>query len=73
MRAKGYVFAIEWIAYNDEPGDEDPEAISGYISTGLVADLFDKPRSIVTLDILSIRQGNIPRRLARGMRQRKDR
>ena len=33
---------VEWIALNDEPTCFDPEEISCYISTMLLADLFNK-------------------------------
>jgi hypothetical protein len=42
MRAS-YRRAVEWIAANDNAGDnEDVDALSGYLSVLLVADLFDK-------------------------------
>lgn len=35
--------AIEWIAFNDNPGDdESPETMAGYCTVALVADLFGK-------------------------------
>ena len=46
---------IEWIALNDEPTDTNPDTISAYISTMLMADLFGVSVWIVTNDILSVR------------------
>jgi hypothetical protein len=37
-----YRFGVLWIAENDEPEDLDPENVSAYISTLLLADLFGK-------------------------------
>lgn len=34
--------AIQWIALNDEPNEHDPDVVATWISTMLVADLFDK-------------------------------
>lgn len=41
MRRASYRHAVEWIARNDEPMDLDPARVGGYISTVLVADLFE--------------------------------
>jgi len=40
--AASYRKGIAWIAYNDEPMETDAEEIAGFISTGLLADLFGK-------------------------------
>lgn len=37
-----YRAGIEWIAYNDEPEDLDVESVREYISTLLLAAVFDK-------------------------------
>jgi hypothetical protein len=52
---KGYKFAIEWIAFNDEPGEKDLEAIEHQISVALVADLFTRPAYKVAWDVLKLR------------------
>lgn len=39
---KGYKFAVEWIVENDDPTELNEEVISGYISTMLIADLFER-------------------------------
>lgn len=42
MKRPSFKAAVAWIALNDNPGDEDDwEALKGYISVALVADLFD--------------------------------
>jgi len=42
---KGIKFGVDWIAVNDEPESTDlegPDAVSGFISVLLLADLFEK-------------------------------
>lgn len=55
MRAS-YRKGVEWIAWNDEPEDLDPESIAGFISTTLLADLFGKEADVVAADIVRHRQ-----------------
>ena len=55
MRPKGYRFAVEWIAFNDDPAEMDLENIKGTISVGLVADIFSKSTMDVSLSVLKIR------------------
>jgi hypothetical protein len=55
---KGYRFGVYWVAMNDEPSDMDVHNISGYISTLLLADLFDKDPDKVAADILKVRKKN---------------
>ena len=40
--AASYRLGVRWIADNDEPDEMDPEEISNFISTLLLADLFGK-------------------------------
>jgi hypothetical protein len=56
--AASYRKAIEWIAYNDSPADDtyDAEALSGYISVVLVADLFDKDSDAVARAVVRKRR-----------------
>lgn len=56
MAFKGYRFAVQWIAMNDEPADRDPDSISSYISTCLLADMYEKDPKKVAKDILLIRE-----------------
>ena len=69
---KGYWFAIEWIAYEDEPLDTNLESVKGYISTNLVADLFDKSNLVVAENIISLRTGNVSIRYIKAINKRKD-
>jgi hypothetical protein len=46
-----YADAIEWVAYNDEPDDDDASSIAEYITTALVADVFGKDADAVAHDI----------------------
>jgi len=51
-----YRAAMEWIAWNDNPGDDDlPIALSGYISVCLVADMWGKSSLRVATDVFNIR------------------
>lgn len=54
MRAS-YRSGVLWIAENDEPEDEDANSVAEYISTMLLADLFDKPTDEVADDIVKYR------------------
>lgn len=53
---KGYRFAVSWIGNNDEPEDLDVENVSGYISTILVADIFEKDPLEVAEKIVKYRK-----------------
>mgnify|MGYP007049926759 CR=1 FL=1 len=49
--------AIEWIAQNDNSGNGDSEEeIAGYVSTALIADLFNKDQNILAKKIANKRQ-----------------
>lgn len=42
-----YLTAVKWIAWNDEPEDRSAASIASYISTNLVADVFERtPRQV---------------------------
>jgi hypothetical protein len=56
MAYRGYRFAVEWIAMNDNPADRDLDSIGGYISTLLLADMFFKDAKTVAKAILLIRE-----------------
>ena len=53
-----YRFGVEWIARNDNAGEDLPgnadaeENVSTYISTALLADLFDKDTATVARDVM---------------------
>ena len=56
MRRASYRDGVFWIAWNDEPTDRDADAIAGYISTLLLADLFGVDPYRVANDVLRLRQ-----------------
>ena len=59
MKAKGIKFAVDWIALNDAAGDPDAleaEVVAGYISTLLVADIFNKDPEDVALRVVRRRR-----------------
>jgi hypothetical protein len=51
-----YRAGVYWIAHNDEGGESDPEAVAGFLSTLLLADLFEKDPDAVARDVLRIRK-----------------
>ena len=51
-----YRFAVRHIALNDEPEDLDVESVAGYISTCLVADLWQKEPITVARAIVRVRR-----------------
>lgn len=56
MKRASYREAVAWIAYNDSPGDDDDlEAVSGYVTTLLVADLFGVDAAKVARDVMKVR------------------
>lgn len=56
MRAS-YRHAVQWIAVNDNAGNGDTEEeVRGYVTTGLVADLFGKTDEQVARDVMRARQ-----------------
>jgi hypothetical protein len=55
-----YVDAVDWIAQNDNPGDDDAAAeIAGYVTVIMVADLFNKSAEQVAREVL-YRRGQGP-------------
>lgn len=58
---KGYKFGVAWIALNDNSGDIDAleiEAVKGYATTMLLADLFAKDTMVVAENIVKFRKNN---------------
>jgi len=51
-----YRVGVAWIALNDEPEDLDASNVAGYISTTLLADLFDKDPEKVGEDVVRYRE-----------------
>lgn len=59
MKRASYKEGIEWIACNDNDGAPEPydvEDISGYISVGLLAVLFDTEPDAVARDVVKFRK-----------------
>ena len=48
--------AIYWIAHNDEPTIEDASVIFGFVTVGLIADIFKKDQMEVAEDVSRLRQ-----------------
>jgi len=62
MKKPSLAAAVQWIAENDAPGDNDPaESIAEYISTLLVADLFDVHPMEIAKRVIRIRSPEGPR------------
>lgn len=61
MKRPSYRDAIAWIAVNDESGEDTPgtdgaeQRASEYVSSVLVADLFDVPAERVGRDVMRYR------------------
>ena len=54
-----YEAGIRWIAYNDNAGDPDAldaETIAGYLTTTMLADLFDTEPLYVAEDVVRVRR-----------------
>lgn len=61
MKRPCYMEAIEWIAYNDGPGDADATDVgrlSGTISVALVADMFGIDQDSVARAVVRYRLKN---------------
>jgi len=63
MKRASYRDAVQWIAWNDENGDEtyrlDPEAVGDYVSSAIVADLFGITTEKVAKDVIRYRKNII--------------
>lgn len=55
-RSPIYRKAIEWIAYNDDAVETDPEMMVSQLTVILVADTFDVDVDDVIKDVLSVRE-----------------
>lgn len=59
---RGYKFGVRWIADNDDPGSSDAqnvEAVKGYISVLLLADLFGKDALEVAEAVVKVRRQEV--------------
>lgn len=54
--AKSYIFAVEWVAFNDN-FEQAPslDALLNQVTVKLVADLYGKPVKKVAQDVLSLK------------------
>jgi hypothetical protein len=63
IMAGSYRAAVAWIAENDDAGSDDalnPEVVAGYVTTILVADVWDKEPEEVAAAIVKYRKKNVP-------------
>lgn len=51
MKRASYRAGVEWIAVNDEPAEDDPEEIAYFVSSLLLADLFEVEPERVGRDV----------------------
>lgn len=58
MARASYRAGVEWIGFNDEPGETDEEEMSGLISVLLLADLFAKKPEVVAKAVIRWRRKN---------------
>lgn len=64
MKRASYRNAVNWIAWNDNAGcGEGAEDIGSYVSSVLIAEIFDVPSSRVGKDIerIRIKNGMLPK------------
>ncbi len=60
MKRPSYRFGVRWIAWNDNPGDnESEEILAGYPSVALLADLFGVTPERVAKDICKFRNNGL--------------
>lgn len=57
-KCKGYKFAVQWIAENDDPSVMDLDTIQDNIDVVLIADLFGVAVAKVAIDILKSRKNS---------------
>jgi len=48
--------ALEWIAFNDDPGELDPEAVASTLTLGMVGDLWEKDRAELARKVVRMRR-----------------
>jgi len=59
VRRASYRAGVAWIAMNDDSGSPDAKVetvVASYISTSLLADLFEVPAGRVAADVVRYRQ-----------------
>jgi hypothetical protein len=60
VKRASYREGVRWIAVNDEPGCYHAEEVASFVSTLLVADLFDVEPARVARDVLREHQRREP-------------
>ena len=56
MKRASYREAVAWIAWNDEPTEDDEEVVAGSISVILIADIFGVEPARVARDVVRHRR-----------------
>lgn len=56
-----YRRAVEHIAWHDDPSELDPRQVRGYLSVGLVADVWNQSTLVVARDVITTRRGYVIR------------
>lgn len=59
MKRASYKEAIAWVAMNDETADMNPESVKFFITSLLIADIFDVEEDKVGKDIVRFRKKNM--------------
>ncbi len=60
--SRKYRQLVEWIAWNDAPGDHaDLEALSGYLTVTMLAHVYKLPGVKVAGDVLAMRAKEVAR------------
>ncbi len=54
-----YKYAVEWIAFNDEPGELSLSFVASLISVQLIADLFGIAPEVLAKDVIQMRREDI--------------
>jgi len=55
-RAELYEYAVNWIAWNDEPEEEHAEQVESFTTVALLADTFQVPWRKVAEDVVKVRK-----------------
>jgi hypothetical protein len=56
MKRPSYRAGVAWIADNNQPNEEDPEAVSASHTTRLLAVLFERDEKLIAFDVLTKRR-----------------
>lgn len=59
LKRLGYAKAVQWIADNDAPGDDDSaEDMFGYLTVALASEVYDVPQETIARDVWAFRHSN---------------